>query len=62
MLPDGPVDVDDPRVRWPGKGRVFNRMEELINQFKLVTEGRMPPPGEVYVAIEAATASSASTW
>ncbi len=24
-LPDGPVDVDDPRLRWPAKGKVFNR-------------------------------------
>jgi NADH-quinone oxidoreductase subunit D len=53
-LPDGPVDTDDPRIRWPGKKRVFNRMEELIDQFKLVTEGGMPPPGEVYHAVEAA--------
>jgi len=51
-IPGGPVDVDDPRIRWPGKGRVFNRMEELIDQFKLVTEGGMPPPGEVYFAVE----------
>ena len=27
-------------------------MEELIEQFKLVTEGRKPPVGEVYVAVE----------
>ncbi len=53
-LPDGPVNVDDPRVRWPAKGRVFSRMEELIDQFKLVLEGGMPPAGEVYHAIEAA--------
>ncbi len=53
-MPGGPVDADDPRVRWPGKGRVFNRMEELIDQFKLVTEGGMPPAGEVYHAVEAA--------
>ncbi|MGD0075703.1 MAG: NADH-quinone oxidoreductase subunit D [Candidatus Binataceae bacterium] len=51
-IPGGPVDVDDPRIRWPGKNRVFNRMEELIDQFKLVTEGGMPPPGEVYFAVE----------
>ena len=54
MLPDGPVDVDDPRVRLPGKGRVYGRMEELIDQFKLVTEGPKPPPGEVYVGTESA--------
>ena len=54
MLPDGPVDVDDPAVRWPAKGRVYTRMEELIDQFKLVTEGTKPPPGEVYFGSEAA--------
>jgi len=53
-LPDGPVNVDDPRVRWPAKGKVFSRMEELIDQFKLVLEGGMPPAGEVYHAVEAA--------
>ena len=53
-LPDGSVDVDDPRFRWPAKGKVFNRMEELIDQFKLVTEGMRPPAGEVYQAVEGA--------
>ena len=48
----GPVNVDDPRVRWPAKGRVFNKMEELIQQFKSVTEGPMVPAGEAYHAIE----------
>ncbi|MFQ5665455.1 MAG: NADH-quinone oxidoreductase subunit D [Candidatus Binatia bacterium] len=54
MLPEGPVDVDDPAVRWPGKSRVYGRMEELIDQFKQVTEGCKPPPGEVYVGTESA--------
>jgi NADH-quinone oxidoreductase subunit D len=53
-LGPGPVDVDDPRVRWPAKGRVFNRMEELIQQFKAVTEGPRVPAGEGYLAIESA--------
>ncbi len=52
-IPAGPVNVDDPRVRWPGKNQVFGRMEELIDQFKLVTEGGVFPPGEVYFALEA---------
>jgi len=51
-LGDGPVNVDDPRVRWPAKGRVFNHMEELIQQFKAVTEGPRVPAGEGYCAIE----------
>ncbi len=50
----GPVDVSDPRVRWPAKGQVFNRMEELIQQFKSVTEGPRVPAGEAYFAIESA--------
>lgn len=54
LLPPGPVDVDDPALRFPAKGRVFSRMEDMINQFKLVTEGPKPPPGEVYFAIESA--------
>ncbi len=52
--PGEPVNTDDPRVRWPAKGRVFNRMEELIQQFKSVTEGPRVPAGEAYFAIEAA--------
>jgi NADH-quinone oxidoreductase subunit D len=50
----GPVNIDDPRVRWPAKGKVFNRMEELIQQFKSVTEGPQVPEGEGYFAIESA--------
>jgi NADH-quinone oxidoreductase subunit D len=53
-LPEGPVDLDDARFRLPAKGKVFNRMEELIDQFKLVTEGMRPPAGEVYQAVEGA--------
>ena len=53
-LGPGPVDTFDPRVRWPAKGRVFNHMEELIQQFKAVTEGPRVPAGEGYFAIESA--------
>jgi NADH-quinone oxidoreductase subunit D len=53
-LGSGPVDAHDPRVRWPAKGKVFNRMEELIQQFKSVTEGPQVPAGEAYFAIESA--------
>jgi len=50
----GPVNALDPRVRWPAKGRVFNRMEQLIQHFKSVTEGPLVPAGEAYVAVESA--------
>jgi NADH-quinone oxidoreductase subunit D len=46
------ANVDDPRIRWPAKERVFGRMEELIQQFKGVTEGLRIPAGEAYAAIE----------
>jgi len=46
------ANVDDPRIRWPAKERVFGRMEELIQQFKGVTEGLRVPAGEAYAAIE----------
>ena len=47
-----PTDVDDARVRWPAKDRVFGKMEELIQQFKGVTEGILVPAGEAYAAVE----------
>jgi len=50
----GPVHASDPRVRWPDKARVFNRMEEMIHHFKSVTEGPRVAAGEAYQAIESA--------
>jgi NADH-quinone oxidoreductase subunit D len=52
-LPDGPINIDDPKVVLPPKDRVLKKMEELIQQFMIVTEGFRPPVGEVYHAIEA---------
>ena len=54
QLGPGPVNVTDPRIRWPAKEGVFNRMEELIQQFKSVTEGPRVPAGEAYTAVESA--------
>jgi len=53
-LGTGPVDVFDPHVRWPAKGRVFEGMVEMIQQFKSVTEGPRVPAGEAYFALESA--------
>jgi NADH-quinone oxidoreductase subunit D len=52
-LPPGPICIDDPKVVLPKKERVLTRMEELIQQFILVTQGFPAPVGEVYHAIEA---------
>jgi NADH-quinone oxidoreductase subunit D len=51
-LPDGPVNVDDPKIFLPPKQRVLTSMEELIHQFMLVTEGFLCPPGEVFHSTE----------
>ena len=53
MLPEGPINIDDPKVILPRKDRVLTKMEELIEQFMIVTEGFKPPAGEIYHAIEA---------
>jgi len=51
-LPDGPVNVDDPRVILPPKSKATSGMESMIHHFKLVMEGPRPPAGESYVAVE----------
>ncbi len=51
-LPDGPVKVADHKISLPPRNELDTSMEALIHQFKLVTEGYSPPPGEVYVGCE----------
>jgi NADH-quinone oxidoreductase subunit D len=52
-LPEGPINIDDPKIVLPPKKRVLTKMEELIQQFMIVTEGFPAPAGEAYHAIEA---------
>ena len=51
-LPEGPVNVDDPRLILPPKHKAQSEMESMIHHFKLVMEGPRPPVGEVYVPVE----------
>jgi NADH:ubiquinone oxidoreductase subunit D len=53
-LPGGPVIVDDKRVALPPKAEVYSTIEALMNHFKLVYEGILAPPGEVYGYTEGA--------
>src|SRR6266540_2422218 len=53
-LPGGPVIVDDKRVALPPKEEVYSNIEALMNHFKLVYEGILPPKGEVYGYTEGA--------
>jgi NADH-quinone oxidoreductase subunit D len=47
-----PVNVDDGKIILPPKEKVMTKMEELIHQFMLVTEGMNCPPGEIYFGHE----------
>jgi len=51
-LPSGPVMVQDKKIYLPTKEKVLTKMEELIHQFILVTEGFDAPAGEVYFEAE----------
>jgi len=51
-LPEGPVNVADPRVILPPKHKATSEMESMIHHFKVVMEGPRPPVGEAYVAVE----------
>ncbi|NJK93336.1 MAG: NADH dehydrogenase (quinone) subunit D [Blastochloris sp.] len=51
-LPDGPIFVEDPKNILPKKAEVLSSMEELIQQFMIVTQGVDAPKGEVYFGAE----------
>jgi NADH-quinone oxidoreductase subunit C/D len=53
-LPSGPVITDDKRVALPPKSEVYSNIEALMNHFKLVYEGILPPAGEAYGYTEGA--------
>ncbi len=49
----GDIKSKDARVSLPPKDEVYTDIAALINHFKLIQEGILPPVGEVYQAIEA---------
>mgnify|MGYP001248378890 CR=1 FL=1 len=51
-LPDGPINVDDPRVILPPKADLMSDMESMIHHFKVVMEGIKAPPGESWFSVE----------
>jgi len=52
-LPGGEIAVDDKKVFLPKKEDVYNNIEGLMNQFKLIFEGVKVPKKESYSCIEA---------
>jgi len=51
-MPSGPINWHDPKSSLPGKEAVLTKMEELIHQFLVTTEGVDAPAGEVYFSAE----------
>jgi NADH-quinone oxidoreductase subunit D len=51
-MPEGPVNLNDPRFMLPPKDEVYNTIEGLVNHFKLVMHGIQIPRGETYFAVE----------
>ncbi|HUB66260.1 MAG TPA: NADH dehydrogenase (quinone) subunit D [Candidatus Methylacidiphilales bacterium] len=51
-IPGGPINIGDGKGFLPHKNTVLTKMEELIHQFILVTEGIQAPEGEVYFGAE----------
>ncbi|WP_018969145.1 NADH dehydrogenase (quinone) subunit D [Rubritalea marina] len=51
-LPDGPINIIDPKSTLPEKERVLMSMEELIHHFIVTTQGIDAPKGEVYFGHE----------
>ncbi len=51
-IPDGPINVDDWRVFLPPKREVYDTIEGMIANFKLVFEGLKVPRGEAYAYVE----------
>ena len=52
-MPAGPYKSEDWSVSLPDKDDVYNSIEGMIAHFKLITEGVVVPPGEVYQYTEA---------
>ncbi len=51
-LPEGEINVADPKGTLPDKERVLMGMEELIHHFIVATQGIDAPKGEVYFGAE----------
>jgi NADH-quinone oxidoreductase subunit D len=51
-MPDGPWQLDIPRVTLPDREKMKTQMEALIHHFKIVTEGMRVPAGEAYQVCE----------
>jgi len=52
QIPEGPVNVDDPRCVMPDKSEAYNTIEGMIRHFKHIVDGIRVDPGEAYTFVE----------
>ncbi|VAX23382.1 NADH-ubiquinone oxidoreductase chain D [hydrothermal vent metagenome] len=52
-MPEGPVNIDDPKWRQPSKDDSSTRIESMIHHFKCFIQGQQVPKGEAYFPVEA---------
>jgi len=52
LIPQGRIKIDDRAISLPDKKDVYNNIEGLMNQFKLIYEGVKVPACEYYNSIE----------
>ncbi len=52
-LPEGPINVQDPKISLPSKTDCMSDMESMIHHFKLIMQGIPAPEGDCYYPIEA---------
>ena len=53
LIPIGPINVDNSKIVMPAKSKIYNSIEGMITNFKLVIDGVIVPKGEVYSYTEA---------
>ncbi len=51
-IPQGEIQLNQPKKVLPKKLEVYSKMEELIHDFMIVNFGINPPVGEIYHAVE----------
>jgi len=51
-MPDGAINVEDPRVILVPKAETYKSIEGMIDHFEMVIFGVHPPKGDVYMAVE----------
>lgn len=51
-IPQGEIQLNQPKKVLPKKHEVYSKMEELIHDFMIVNFGINPPVGEIYHAVE----------